>query len=109
MEAKTVNIAGEDWPVKLGNMALAKIAKKAGTGGKLQDGLNELQNPTLENLPYYVQSIIANGLRFEDDERKPPSLADIDKALDAGLDLWAKVLEAASGDIEQPGKPDEGN
>lgn len=102
-------IAGKEWPAKLGHRALTKIAKKAGTGGRLQAALKELEDPALENVPYYIQCMISNGLKGAADDATPPSLNDIADELDQNFSLWADVLTACQGDLAAPETPDEGN
>lgn len=108
MEAKSVTIAGQQYPVKLGHYALKKCLKRAGET-KLTRLDAVLSDPDIENIPHFILAFVENGLKVESSKLKPPTIQEIEVELDGDLMFWGTVLTAVSGDIESPEKPDEGN
>ena len=108
MEVRNIEIAGNEYPVKLGHYALRKCLAKAGAK-KLSELDKVLADPDADNIPHFVLYLVENGLRITETDTKAPKLSDIEYELDKDLMFWANVVQAVAPDVDNPENPDEGN
>lgn len=103
MNIKTITIAGEAYPVKLGNKAIVSILELE-EKERLQDVIDILGNPKAAHIHKIVHALIVNGIKVAESEQKPPKLEAIAHALDCDFMLWTKVQTAALAEFIEAAK-----
>ena len=101
-----ITIAGTDYPVKYGRMALSKTLALVGAKGLHQ--AEKIDQMPVEKWGQMVLFGIETGCKIQDIE--PPTLEEVDEALDLDLSVFTIAQEQFLSDMQGGKKPEtEGN
>lgn len=115
MSTNTVEIQGEEWPVKLSFSAMKRSLPLFGLKyvtdfDKMlsmlsHDGTGDGEGTPAEAVVPFIRNVIISGLSFTVDKREAPEEAVIEHALDADMSFYVKVIQALSpAEEEAPAK-----
>lgn len=107
----TIEIGGDEYPIRYNFSALRQVAKLAG-----KSSLSDLENLTaglqLDHIPELGRIGLEVGMKREKDKRKVPTLEQIEEELDERMDLMQEILERFTADLsgsDVPAPTMEGN
>lgn len=101
----TINIGGEEYPIRYNFSALRQVAKLAGKSA-LGDILQLTAGLQLDHVPELARIGLEVGMKREKDKRKVPTLAEIEEEMDERMDLLKEILERFTADLGGKEEPE---
>lgn len=113
MSTNTVEIQGEEWPVKLNYTALKRNCRLVGLKyvtdvnklGEMVSGEGE-QGVPIDLVPDFIRNLIVGGLIYTQDKRDPPPVEAVEAALNEDFGLYGAALMGINEEaIDKDEKP----
>ncbi|MCP9237158.1 hypothetical protein [Lewinella sp. JB7] len=93
----TLQIAGQDWPVRWDFTAIKRTLPLAGLS-RMSEADRIGDELPFEAVPTFIRNLIRSGLSRAKDDREAPTVEQIEEALNDDLTLTGRAFQAVAGD-----------